>query len=120
MPAAPRLRLRLQFEEGARLGPGKADLLEHIGRTGSISAAGRTMKMSYTRAWALVEQMNESFAEPLVASARGGARGGGAQLTETGAAVLHHYRALEEAAQRAGASRIAAISALRKTGPEDG
>lgn len=115
----PRLRLRLQFEEGARLGPGKADLLEHIGATGSISAAGRAMKMSYTRAWALVEQMNDTFAEPLVSSARGGAKGGGAQLTEAGTAVLTHYRQLEAAAATAGAPQIAAIEALRKGAHDD-
>lgn len=119
MVAAPRLRIRLQFEEGSRLGPGKADLLETIGKTGSISAAGREMKMSYTRAWALVEQMNESFAEPLVASARGGAKGGGAQLTEAGQQVLAAFRALETAAQEAGSAQIAAITALRKETPDD-
>lgn len=119
MTSPPRLRLRLQFDEGARLGPGKADLLEHIGQTGSISAAGRAMKMSYTRAWALVEQMNDSFSDPLVSSARGGPRGGGATLTETGEAVLRHYRALETAAGVAGADQIAAITALRKEAASD-
>lgn len=114
MTSSPRLRLRLQFEEGARLGPGKADLLDAIVTTGSISAAGRHMKMSYTRAWALVDQMNESFAHPVVESVRGGAKGGGAQLTETGRAVLRNYRALEAAAQTSGAAHIAAITALRK------
>lgn len=114
MVTAPRLRLRLQFEEGARLGPGKADLLDAIETTGSISAAGRHMKMSYTRAWALVDQMNDSFAHPVVESARGGARGGGAHLTETGRAVLRNYRALEMAAQSSGETHIAAIAALRK------
>lgn len=118
MPSRPRLRLRLQFEQGARLGPGKADLLEHIGSTGSISAAGRVMKMSYTRAWALVDQMNDSFEGPLVSSARGGAKGGGAQLTALGKTVLQHYRQLEAAALSAGAQDIAAIAALRKV-PRD-
>jgi molybdate transport system regulatory protein len=115
----PRLRLWLQFDEGARLGPGKADLLEHIGATGSISAAGRAMEMSYTRAWALVEQMNESFAEPLVRSARGGAKGGGAQLTPAGACVLAQYRALETVAAEAGAAQIDAITALHKSAAHD-
>lgn len=118
MVAAPRLRIRLQFDEGSRLGPGKADLLESIGATGSISAAGREMKMSYTRAWALVDQMNESFAEPLVTSARGGAKGGGARLTAAGETVLAEFRALEAAAEAAGDAHIAAITALRKEAPD--
>jgi molybdate transport system regulatory protein len=114
MTCDPRLRLRLQYEAGSRLGPGKVDLLEAIADTGSISAAGRALGMSYTRAWALVDQMNDSFVDPLVSSARGGARGGGAQLTETGLSVLGHYRALEAAARAAGAPHIAAITALRR------
>src|SRR6056297_3052108 len=87
---APRLRIRIVFGENAMLGPGKADLLEGIRDTGSIAAAGRTMSMSYKRAWTLVEEMNKAFRDPLVESTRGGARGGGARLTEAGEAVLAH------------------------------
>ncbi len=77
-PAAPRLRLRILFGEDAMLGPGKAELLERVRETGSIAAAGRAMRMSYKRAWMLVEEMNAAFSAPLVDSARGGAGGGGA------------------------------------------
>jgi molybdate transport system regulatory protein len=90
------LRLRIVFGDSAMLGPGKAELLERIRDTGSIAAAGRAMAMSYKRAWLLVEEMNQAFREPLVASSRGGAQGGGAALTEAGQAVLTHYRKLEE------------------------
>ncbi|WP_430523070.1 winged helix-turn-helix domain-containing protein [Ponticoccus litoralis] len=68
---APSLRIRILFGEDAMLGPGKADLLERIRDTGSIAAAGRTMSMSYKRAWMLVEEMNTAFREPLVDSTRG-------------------------------------------------
>ena len=94
------------------LGPGKADLLERIRATGSIAAAGRAMDMSYKRAWSLVEEMNAAFREPLVESVRGGARGGGARLTDTGEAVLAHYRKLEEIAAEAGAARLAALRSM--------
>ncbi|NNU80130.1 LysR family transcriptional regulator [Halovulum dunhuangense] len=94
------------------LGPGKADLLDGIRRTGSIAAAGRAMSMSYKRAWSLVEEMNAAFRGPLVRSSRGGAKGGGADLTELGEAVLRHYRDLEDAAASACADRIGAIHAL--------
>ena len=67
------------------LGPGKADILEGIAVTGSIAAAGRRMRMSYKRAWSLVEALNATFAEPLVTSSRGGEKGGGAALTPAGA-----------------------------------
>lgn len=94
------------------LGPGKADLLERIEESGSIAAAGRAMRMSYKRAWSLVEEMNAAFHAPLVTRSRGGARGGGARLTETGAAVLAHYRTLERRAAEAGEAEIAALRAL--------
>lgn len=110
--AAPTLRIRILFGDDAMLGPGKADLLERIREHGSIAAAGRSMAMSYKRAWQLVEEMNGAFREPLVDSTRGGPNGGGAQLTAAGAAVLANYRRLEEIMAEAGAARIGAIRAL--------
>lgn len=99
------------------LGPGKADLLERIRETGSIAAAGRSMAMSYKRAWMLVEEMNAAFRDPLVDSTRGGARGGGAALTAAGAEVLANYRKLEEIMAEAGAARIGAIQSLLRDIP---
>lgn len=94
------------------MGPGKAELLERIDRTGSISAAGREMGMSYKRAWQLVETLNAMFGAPVVESSRGGAQGGGARVTDTGRAVLAAYRAFERAALAAGAPHVATLSAL--------
>lgn len=106
-----KLKLRILFDE-AMLGPGKAELLQGIAETGSISAAGRRMEMSYKRAWMLVEEMNAAFRAPLVESVRGGPGGGGARLTDTGAEVLRRYRAVEAAALQAAAVEIAALEAL--------
>src|SRR5262245_11128638 len=97
----PLLSLRVVLRKGVAFGPGKAELLERIRDTGSIAAAGRQMKMSYTRAWGLVEAMNREFAAPLVRSAKGGAARGGATLTELGTEVLECYRRLAAAAGRA-------------------
>lgn len=94
------------------LGPGKAALLEGIRETGSISAAGRGMGMSYKRAWLLVEELNKVFREPLVESMRGGVKGGGASLTPAGAAVLDHYRQLEDIMAEAGAEKMAALQSM--------
>lgn len=105
------LKLRILFD-GAMMGPGKAELLERIRDTGSIAAAGRQMGMSYKRAWMLVEEMNAAFAEPLVASARGGAGGGGARLTEAGADVLRLYREVLMQAERAAAAPMAALEGM--------
>jgi molybdate transport system regulatory protein len=108
----PSIRLRVVFGGNAMLGPGKADLLELIGKTGSISAAGRAMGMSYKRAWMLVETLNGIFREPLVESSRGGASGGGARLTATGAEVLAQFRRLEAQTETAGKNEIEAIRRL--------
>ncbi len=114
----PSLRIRIVFGEDAMLGPGKADLLERIRETGSIAAAGRAMSMSYKRAWMLVEDMNRAFRDPLVDSTRGGAKGGGARLTEAGETVLANYRKLEEIMAEAGAARIGALRSMLRGVPE--
>ena len=116
---APRFRLRLVFAPGEMLGPGKAELLERIARTGSIAAAGREMGMSYKRAWQLVETMNAMFRDPVVESTRGGAKGGGAVVTEAGHAVLAEFRELEAVAQSAGADHIARLTAMLRDIPEE-
>ena len=105
----PTARIRLALREGVDFGPGKAQLLEGIRDTGSIAAAGRRMKMSYSRAWKLVDEMNAGFRGPLVASAKGGAGHGGACLTPLGLQVLAHYRRIEASAARAAASDLAAL-----------
>jgi len=96
MSAAPHptIRLKIAFDDEARLGPGKMDLLDGIARTGSISAAGRELGMSYRRAWLLVDAVNSMFGEPCVKAAAGGAHGGGASLTPFGERLLAAYRSL--------------------------
>jgi molybdate transport system regulatory protein len=101
-----RLRIRLHFETGTMFGPGKADLLSLIAETGSIAAAGRRLGMSYKRAWGLVETMNDMFCDPLVESSRGGAKHGGATLTDTGRRVLALYRSLEANTRSASSSEL--------------
>ncbi len=108
----PRLRIRIVFGEAEMMGPGRAELLDRIARTGSIAAAGREMKMSYKRAWSLIEAMNAMFREPVVQGTRGGPGVGGAVLTETGERVLALYRGLEEAASGAGADAVEELRAL--------
>lgn len=97
-----RVRVSIVFESGARIGPGKAKLLESIRDTGSISAAAREMGMSYKRAWMLLDSINQAFIEPVVTAAPGGPGGGGAHLTPFGAEVLKRYnRVVDRAATQA-------------------
>ena len=101
--------IRVTLRKGVAFGPGKAQLLEGIRDTGSIAAAGRRMRMSYSRAWGLVEEMNRAFRGPLVASVKGGASHGGAILTPLGCEVLERYRRIEATASRAVAADLAAL-----------
>jgi molybdate transport system regulatory protein len=93
--ASDRLSIRLDLMSGARIGPGKVAVLEEIARSGSISAAGRVLRMSYRRTWELVEDLNRSLGTPVVETAAGGSGGGGAVLTRAGKAVVERYRAIE-------------------------
>ena len=109
-PGGPVLKLRLATAGGEWIGPGKADLLQHIAETGSIAAAGRRMGMSYNRAWGLVETLNAMFAGPLVVASRGGAGRGGAELTDDGAEILRLYRVMQDKAEVALEEEVLAIA----------
>jgi molybdate transport system regulatory protein len=107
----PRLSVRIDLDGGQRIGPGKIALLKAIGETGSISAAGRALRMSYRRAWTLIEELNESFGKPLVKAQTGGKRGGGAGLTPLGKAVVAHYTAIETKSHKAATRHLGALQA---------
>jgi molybdate transport system regulatory protein len=111
-----RLTLRVDFGPGGSIGPGKIRLLEAIERTGSISQAGRSLGMSYRRAWLLIDDMNQCFRDAVVSARPGGAQGGGAMLTAFGAELVRDYRAIETAAEVAAKKRLRGLeAALRKS-----
>jgi molybdate transport system regulatory protein len=90
------LKVRVWVERGGRkvLGPGRVELLEHIERERSISAAAKKMNMSYRRAWSLVQDMNDAAGVPLVEASTGGSGGGGASVTAQGHEAIRLYRDL--------------------------
>jgi len=106
------IRLRVMQGDTIAFGPGKADLLQAIEHAGSISGAAREMEMSYRRAWLLVEEMNRCFASPLVSTATGGARGGGAAVTELGREILARYQRMRKKAEAAIAADLAYLHSL--------
>ena len=108
------LQLRVKFAASTAFGPGKAELLAHIAQTGSISAAARAMRMSYKRAWRLVDDMNHAFRSALVTTAAGGAKGGGAALTASGKRVLAAYSSLHAAASSAGRRELNVLARLAR------
>jgi molybdate transport system regulatory protein len=106
------LHLRLDFGGGRSLGPGKVRLLELIAETGSISAAGRALEMSYRQAWLLIDELNHMFREPVVIAQTGGGGGGGTVVTETGDTVVRLYREMERRSGDAATAELRALSQL--------
>jgi molybdate transport system regulatory protein len=89
------VRFRVDLSAACAIGPGKIALLEGIGRSGSLSQAARDLRMSYRRAWLLLESINAAFRQPVVTLSTGGRGGGGAKMTPFGHALIAAYRALE-------------------------
>jgi molybdate transport system regulatory protein len=96
----PLIRFRIDFGRAAAIGPGKIALLEQIQGTGSLSQAARDLKMSYRRAWLLLDSLNNSFDDRVVSSSIGGRHGGGAELTPFGRSLILAYRRFEMRIQR--------------------
>ena len=107
-----KLTIRVDLSSGS-IGPGKIRLLELVGESGSISAAGRSMKMSYRRAWLLIDSVNRSFRSPVVETQLGGTHGGGAVLTDFGHDLIARYRSIERAAAKVSAAELAALDAAQ-------
>lgn len=72
--------------------------------------------MSYRRAWQLVEAINRSFREPVVITATGGKRGGGAVVTDFGMRLVRAYRGMETKASAAIGSDLRRFSRLLRKG----
>lgn len=116
MPPAPTVRFRVDFGKRCSVGVGKVELLEGIARTGSLSQAARDMRMSYRRAWLLLEDMNISFDSPVASASVGGRGGGGVVLTPFGSRLVAGYRHLEASLQPLAGSYLEEIGRHTKAG----
>jgi molybdate transport system regulatory protein len=109
MPS-PLLKIRINHAGNTALGPGKIELLQMIEQHGSISAAAKQMKMSYRRAWELVDVMNRCFDQAVVISTTGGTHGGGAQVTDFGKALMEAYQQILQKSAQAAADELHLIT----------
>ena len=91
----PHLKLALVLGENKNsLGIGKITLLKAIQKEHSLSKAAKSINMSYRRAWLLIQELNESLLEPVLITHKGGASGGGSELTETANRIIALYEQL--------------------------
>jgi molybdate transport system regulatory protein len=107
--------MRIAVGEAIAVGPGKIALIEAVHDTKSITAAAKSLGMSYRRAWMLVDQLNASLKKPAVRSVVGGERGGGSELTEVGVELIRLYRRIEERAMKSCAADLERLMALVAT-----
>lgn len=111
-----RLTVRIDFEGSESFGPGKARLLELIDAHGSIRSAAAAMNMSYRHAWLLVQAVEDTFGAPVISTATGGAKGGGAKLTEFGRTLVTQFRMIESQAAKATNTELSELSRTTSTG----
>jgi molybdate transport system regulatory protein len=104
-----RLTIRIDFEGSESFGPGKVRLLELIDAHGSIRSAASAMNMSYRHAWLLLQAVEDTFGAPVISTATGGAKGGGAKLTELGRSLVARYRLIESQAAKATAGELSEL-----------
>jgi molybdate transport system regulatory protein len=111
------LTIRVDFDSGESLGPGKVRLLEAVAETGSIRKAARLCGMSFRQAWLLLKAVEDMFGVSLTETLRGGVRGGGTRLTPAGTLIVKGYRRLERAAEQAAKIEMAALTANLRGAP---
>ena len=114
-----RLTIRIDFEGSESFGPGKARLLELIDTHGSIRSAASAMNMSYRHAWLLLQAVEDTFGAPVISTATGGAKGGGAKLTELGRTLVARFRMIESQAAKATAGELSELSQVTTGGAPD-
>jgi molybdate transport system regulatory protein len=105
-----KMTIRIDFDDGSGLGPGKVRLLELVAATGSIRKAASELGMSYRKAWLLVQALQATFGTALVDTVSGGKQGGGSHLTAAGRDVVARYRSLEKAAIRAATGELRGLA----------
>ena len=88
--------LWIEYRGERFFGPGPAELLEGIDKTGSINQAAKQMGMSYKKAWEMITRLNSQSGKPLVMQHTGGEKGGGSEITGEARELIRFHHQLRE------------------------
>ena len=77
------------------------ELLELVGRTGSLHRAAGVMGMAYSKAWKMLRELERQWGFAMLERRPGGTGGGGSLLTPPAWELLRRYRALRWETERA-------------------
>lgn len=75
-------------------GPGIRELLRKIEEKKSIRAAAMEMNLSYTKAWKMINRVEDATGVEFLVRSIGGKKGGSSSLTQKGKQFLEHYEAM--------------------------
>lgn len=89
-------RIWIERNNSVLLGGGRVQLLKAIEKTGSLSKAAKSIKISYKKAWQLLDSVNKSAKKPVTINSVGGKNGGGTALTEYGKALIKVFDEINE------------------------
>jgi molybdate transport system regulatory protein len=89
-------RIWIEADGNILLGEGRVNLLKAIDEEGSLSKAAKSLKMSYKKAWSLIDAVNKRSEKPVITTSIGGKGGGGAQLTAYGKSLVETFETINE------------------------
>jgi len=89
-------KIWIESNHGIVLGEGRVQLLKKIEETGSLNKASKALKISYQKAWRLIDEMNKTSEKTIVETTIGGTKGGGTQLTEYGKSLITIFETINK------------------------
>ncbi|RVU54129.1 winged helix-turn-helix domain-containing protein [Anaerosphaera multitolerans] len=82
------------FKDEKFFGPGVAKLLRLVDETGSVKFAAQSMNISYSKAWKMINTMEDELEFLVIDRKPGGSGGGESNVTEKGREFLSKYELL--------------------------
>ena len=91
-----RVKIWLNKDEDIIFGNGPRELLLRIDKLGSLSKAASSMKMSYSKAWNLIDRIETVLGYKILEKKAGGASGGSSTLTQEGRVLIEKFNYIDD------------------------